>query len=145
MNAQQENMWDVLVSLDSQTLLQAVTDYHGMQLLDDGFAGFLVDEGLMEQEDDEGDEDDDDDEEEDEEPEVPGEDDYVMSDCGPLGSRTVVCVQSGWADKGKYKQFDTEEEAVKAIKEDMATQRYWPGVWKEDDHGGISRYNIPAD
>jgi hypothetical protein len=56
-----------------------------------------------------------------------------------------VCVQSGWADKGKYKQFDTEEEAVKAIKEDMAAQGCWPGVWKEDDHGGISRYNILAD
>jgi hypothetical protein len=56
-----EQAWDTLASLDSETLLRVITDYHGMQLLDDGFAEFLVDEGLMEQADD------------DEEPEGPGE------------------------------------------------------------------------
>jgi hypothetical protein len=132
MTEQQDQVWDTLVSLDSLTLLRVITGYHGMQILDDGFAGFLVDEGLMELFDDEDDED--------EELEGPGEDDYVISDCGPLGSRTAVCIQSGWADKGKYRQFDTEEEAVKAIKEDMAAQQCWPDVWKEDDHGGVSLY-----
>jgi hypothetical protein len=44
----QERIWDTLVSLDSKTLLRAVTDYHGMQILDDRFAEFLVDEGLIE-------------------------------------------------------------------------------------------------
>ncbi|MDR1315702.1 MAG: hypothetical protein LBK13_02410 [Spirochaetales bacterium] len=134
-------IWDVLVSLDSKTLLQVITDYHGMQILDDGFAGFLADEGLMEQ----AGGDDDDDDEEDEQPEGPGDDDYFILDCGPLGSKTAVCVQSGWADKSKYKQFDTEEKAAKAIKEDMAAQKYWPNVWKEDDHGGITPYNALAD
>jgi hypothetical protein len=62
-----------------------------MQLLDDGFAEFLVDEGLMEQaQDDEEDE-----EEEDEELTGPGDDDYVMSDCGPLGTKTTVLVPKG--------------------------------------------------
>jgi hypothetical protein len=142
MTERQEEIWDILVSLDSETLLNAITDYHGMKILDEGFAEFLVDEGIMEQaDDDEKDED----EEEDEEPEGPGDDDYVIIDCGPLGNRTAVCVQSGWADKSKYKQFDTEEEAVKAIKKDMTAQQYWPDVWREDDHGGVALYNISAD
>jgi hypothetical protein len=138
MTDQQDQMWD-MVSLDGETLLRAFTDYHGMQLLDDGFAEFLVDEGLMEQPDDDEENDDD---EEDEEPEGPGDDDYVILDCGPLGSKTAVCVQSGWADKSKYKQFDTEEEAVKAIKEDIRAQCFWPSVWREDDHGGITLYDM---
>jgi hypothetical protein len=108
-----------------------------MQLLDDGFTEFLVDEGLMEPT-----EDDEEDEEDDEELEGPGDDDYIILDCGPLGSKTAVYVQSGWADKSKYKQLDTEEEAVKAIKEDMTAQKYWPNVWREDDHGGVSPYDI---
>jgi hypothetical protein len=133
MTEQQERMWDVLVSLDSETLLRAFIDYHGMQLLDDGFAEFLTDEGFMEPEEEPEDDDD-------EELEGPGDDDYIILDCGPLGSKTAVSVQSGWADKSKYKQFDTEDEAVKAIKEDMAAQKYWPNVWKKDDHGGITLY-----
>jgi hypothetical protein len=132
MTDQQDQVWDTLVSLDSETLLRALTGYHGMQLLDDGFAEFLVDEGLMKQ---------DEEDEEDEEPEGPEEDDYVISDCGPLGSKTGVSVGTGWEDRSKSRVFDTEEEAVKAIKEDMAAQQYWPNVWKEDDHGGISLYD----
>jgi hypothetical protein len=108
-----ERVWDVLVSLDSETLLRAVTDYHGTQILDEDFAEFLVDEGLMEPSD----------EDEDEEEEEPEEDDYVISDCSPLGSRTVVSVQTRWADKSKSKVFDTEEEAVKAIKEDIGSAK----------------------
>jgi hypothetical protein len=132
---EQYEIWDVLVSLDSETLLKVITDYHGMRILnEEGFIDHLVDEGLMIEE---GANDD----EEDEEPKGPGDDDYVISDCGPLGSKTVVCAQSGWADKSRYKQFDTEEEAVKAIKEDMTAQQYWPNVWKEDDHGGVSLYD----
>jgi hypothetical protein len=46
----QEQVWDVLVALDSETLLQAFTDYHGMGLLNEDFVEFLVDEGLMEPE-----------------------------------------------------------------------------------------------
>jgi hypothetical protein len=55
MNTQerQDRIWDVLVSLDSETLLRAVTNYYGMQLLDEGFEEFLADEGLMEPSEDE--------------------------------------------------------------------------------------------
>jgi hypothetical protein len=134
MTDRQDQMWDTLVSLDSVTLLQYITDYHGMQLLDDGFAEFLVDEGLMEGPDD--------DEDDDDEPEGPEDDDYVISDYGHLGSRTIVSVGTRWKDGSKSKIFDTEDEAVKAIKEDMAAQQYRPNVWREDDHGGISLYSM---
>jgi hypothetical protein len=129
MTEQQEQMWDVLVALDGETLLQAITDYHGLQILDDGFAEFLVDDGLMEQPD--------------EEEEEPEDGDYIISDCGALGSCTQVCVFCGhWADKAHAKLFDTEEAAEKAIKADMEAQNYWPDVWRQDDHGGMSRYEM---
>jgi hypothetical protein len=48
MNEQQERIWDALASLDSKTVLRTLTDYHGLQLFDEGFAEFLVDEGIME-------------------------------------------------------------------------------------------------
>jgi hypothetical protein len=140
MTDRQEEAWDALEELDSASVLKIMTNYHGMQLFDEGFIEFLEDDGLL----DPAGEDDEDDEEEGE-PEGPGDDDYVILDCGPLGSKTAVSVQSGWADKGKYRQFDTEEEAVRAIKEDMAAQQYWPDVWRQDDHGGVALYDILAD
>jgi hypothetical protein len=138
MKDRQEEAWDALQQLDSATILNIITDYHGMQLFDDGFIGFLEDEGWLEQAEDDDDEVDDDEEE----PEEPEEDDYVILDCGTLGSKTIVSVQSRWADKCISKIFDTEEEAVKAIKEDMAAQQYWPNVWREDDHGGVTLYDM---
>jgi hypothetical protein len=59
MTERQEKVWDTLVSLDGEILLRAITDYHGMRVLDDGFAEFLVDGGLMEPEDEEDEEDED--------------------------------------------------------------------------------------
>jgi hypothetical protein len=68
--------------------------------------------------------------------------DYVMAGSPPLGSITVVSVHNDrWADREISKGFSTEAEAVKAIKEDMAAQNYWPNVWIADDHGGLSLYD----
>ena len=50
-------MWDLLCSLDGETVARLLTDWHGMQLLDDGFYGFLIDEGYLDEPDTEGDED----------------------------------------------------------------------------------------
>jgi hypothetical protein len=50
MTEQQEKAWDVLVSLGSETMLQVLTDYHGLQLLDEGFLKHLADEGYIEEE-----------------------------------------------------------------------------------------------
>jgi hypothetical protein len=125
-------IWDALTDLDSETLLNVLTGYHGTRLLDEGFAEYLVGEGIMESDED-GDGD--------EEPIKPEDDDYVMSDCGLLGSMIGVSVQSGWANKDKYKRFDTETEAVAAIREDMKAQQFWSDVWRVDDRGGIERYD----
>lgn len=62
----QNKIWDVLSELDTETVLQLFTNYHGTQLLDEGFAEFLSDEGYMEYDTDEED-DSDNEEEEDEE------------------------------------------------------------------------------
>jgi hypothetical protein len=86
MTEYQEKMWDTLVSLDSKTLLGVITGYHGMQILDNWFAEYLVDEGLMEPEDeaeedeDEEDEDEDDEAEEDEDEEDEDEEDEDEED-----------------------------------------------------------------
>jgi hypothetical protein len=132
MTERQDQIWDTLVSLDSETLLRAVTDYHGMQILDAGFAEFLIDEGLMEGGPNEEDS-----------KEYPEDGDYIISDSGPLGSRITVGVYYGkWKDGFQRKEFNTEEEAVKAIKEDMGAQGYRPDVWRQDDHGGIALYGM---
>jgi len=43
----QERIWDCLAVMDQQDLLCVITDYHGMQLLDEGFYVHLIHEGLM--------------------------------------------------------------------------------------------------
>jgi hypothetical protein len=135
MTALQEQVWDALVSLDGETLLRTFTGYHGLSIFDEDFAEFLAGEGLMKPDViGRGGEDEED---------MPEEGDYVISDCGSLGDCTQVCVFCGsWADKAHSKLFDTEEDAGKAIKADMAEQNYYPNVWRENDHGNISRYEM---
>jgi hypothetical protein len=119
----QEQVWDALVSLDSATLLQAITDYHGMQLLDDGFMEFLVDENLMVQPDDDEYEDDD----------TPQDGDYIMRE-----DRDGVFV--GIAGSSPLGVFSGHEEAQAAVTAHMKKHGYYPDVWFESDHGNLSRY-----
>lgn len=41
---QQNELYEKLTELGSEELLNLITDYHGLQLLDDGFANFAKDE-----------------------------------------------------------------------------------------------------
>ena len=68
MNDTQMEMWDALCELSGEEVARLFTDYHGNQLLDDGFRTFLGEEGVMPEveEDDEDDEEDDEDGDEDE-------------------------------------------------------------------------------
>ena len=50
MTEQQTKMWDVLSDLSGEEVLLVLTDWHGLQLLDEGFHGHLVDEGYIEEE-----------------------------------------------------------------------------------------------
>lgn len=53
MDERQEEMWDLLVELSGETVAQLMTDYHGTQLLDEGFRQHLIDEGYLEEEEEE--------------------------------------------------------------------------------------------
>lgn len=53
----QNLIWELLCDLDGETVARLLTDWHGMQLLDDGFYGFLIDEGYLDEPYTEGDED----------------------------------------------------------------------------------------
>ena len=59
MNDMQMEMWDALCELPGEEVARLFTDYHGNQLLDDGFRAFLGEEGVMPEveDDDEDDED----------------------------------------------------------------------------------------
>ena len=47
MTALQEEMWDTLCELSGEEVLRLLTDWHGLQLLDEGFREHLADEGVM--------------------------------------------------------------------------------------------------
>ena len=50
MTNEQTKIWNALCELDGETVARLFTDYHGNQLLDEGFQEFLIDEGVMEEE-----------------------------------------------------------------------------------------------
>ena len=62
MTEKQEKMWDALVELDGEDVAQLLTDYHGLQLLSDGFYEHMIEEGYIDEEpEDEEDDDEEDD------------------------------------------------------------------------------------
>ena len=77
-----------------------------------------------------------------EEPEIeePTEGDYVLSDSGPLGSKTSVS-EVGGAFLG---EFSSNEEVDAFIKERMEKEQFWPSVWYMSDHGNVEPYTITA-
>ena len=58
MDKKQLMAYEELSGLDGEKVLELLTVYHGMQLLDDGFYDFLIDQGIIEEDkEDEGEED----------------------------------------------------------------------------------------
>jgi hypothetical protein len=49
MDERQTKMWDALCSMTGEEVLNTLTDYHGLQLLDEGFYEHLQDEGILEE------------------------------------------------------------------------------------------------
>ncbi len=47
MTEKQKQIWDVLCKLDGEMVARLFTDYHGNQLLNDGFREYLQDEGYL--------------------------------------------------------------------------------------------------
>lgn len=52
----QEEMYDLLVDLDAETVTNLFTNYYGMQLLGNDFYQFLIDEGYIDEPEEEEDE-----------------------------------------------------------------------------------------
>lgn len=71
--------------------------------------------------------------------------DYVMFDSGYLGSRTSVSIVNGRF----VGEFHTREDAENAIRDRMKKESFFPNVFYQDDHGGISlvsiEYNLWSD
>ena len=65
---------------------------------------------------------------------TPCEGDYVLSDTGALGAKTLVSIVGG-KTLGAYDDF---ESAMVAIKADMEAGKFWPDVWTLSDHGNLS-------
>lgn len=55
----QRRVYEILTRLSGEKVAQLLMDYHGNQLLDEGFGDFLVDEGVADRDDifDDGEED----------------------------------------------------------------------------------------
>jgi hypothetical protein len=47
MSKTQREIWDALCKLSGEEVANLMTDWHGLQLLDEGFKEFLEDEGVM--------------------------------------------------------------------------------------------------
>lgn len=45
----QKIVYNALLEMTAEEVVRVFIDYHGAQLLDDGFADFLIDEGYMEE------------------------------------------------------------------------------------------------
>ena len=54
----QEEMYDLLVSLDAETVTDLFTNYYGMQLLGNDFYQFLIGEGYIDEPEEEEEEED---------------------------------------------------------------------------------------
>jgi len=85
---------------------------------------------------DELDEPDEPDTDEPDEPNEPDEGDYILSDSGPLGSRTSVGVYPG----RHVGEFDSTEDAEDAVRAEAHKEQFWPDVWFVSDHGNATCY-----
>lgn len=59
--------------------------------------------------------------------------DYLLSDTGPLGSRTMLTEHEG----GFIGEYATREEAEEVIRARMEAEQFYPNVWVISDHGNI--------
>lgn len=48
MDEKQKKMYDCLCGMSGEDVINTITDYHGLQILDSGFFDHLVEEGYLE-------------------------------------------------------------------------------------------------
>jgi len=61
------------------------------------------------------------------------EDDYMITDCGPLYSRSAVS-QSGKC----LKVCCCMAEAIEYVRKHADTEAFWPSAWHVNDHGNVA-------
>lgn len=68
-------------------------------------------------------------------------DDGTLAPSGPLGSRTSVSLH----EVKFLGEFKDDAAAERFIRERMDRERFWPNVWKQDDHGGYTLVTIESE
>jgi len=68
----------------------------------------------------------------------PAPEDYTLTPCGPLGSKTCV----GQVEGRFVGQFKNDREAARALCVKMEREQFWPGVWSVSDHGNVSPFRL---
>lgn len=67
----------------------------------------------------------------------PQSDDIILSPSGRLGGKVAV-----QADGKSIGEFSDEEEAEVAIVKWINSNKFYPNIWWQDDHGGIEKYTL---
>ena len=69
----------------------------------------------------------------------PEDDDYMLTPTEPLGSQ----VAAGQVNGTYLGTFSDEDAALVAVRQRMARDQFWPNVWWQDDHGGLTLLTLP--
>jgi len=67
------------------------------------------------------------------------EEDYKLTPSGMLGEKTSVSTYEFLGE------FDTTEEALQFVKEDMEENQFWPNIWWISDHGNYWGIDIEGN
>lgn len=64
---------------------------------------------------------------------TPDDDDYIITDCGPLGSHTHVSCNGRTIYQGP-----SEDAAYATIRATMRAEKFYPNVFRVSDHGNVT-------
>lgn len=67
----------------------------------------------------------------------PCEGDFTLTPCGPFGGKTAL----GRVHDDFISEFDCDEDAIRATRDIMEREQFWPNIWVVSDHGNWSLYN----
>lgn len=65
------------------------------------------------------------------ESQAPDEEDYKLTPCGQLGAKTAVSSHKFLGE------FDSNEDALAFVREDMQASNFYPSIWWVSDHGNF--------
>ena len=68
------------------------------------------------------------------------EDDYTLTPSGHLGGKTSVAKENRLLG-----EFNSTEEALAFIGENMEEEQFWPSIWWISDHGNFWAINLQGE